>query len=79
MVYVLRAPRGGPKGGIIEITVSTTKDGAQEKAYHYLFDTTDWAKAKEFGYNCDKFIAERRRRGYSICKARLTVMAQLEE
>lgn len=75
MVYVLR----GPRGGIIEATVSITKDGAQAKAYNYLHNTTKWAKNPEFSYNWDGFIAERRRRGFRICKARLTAMARLEE
>jgi hypothetical protein len=75
MVYVLR----GPRGGIIEATVSTTKEGAQGKAYNYLHNTTDWAKAREYAYQWDKFVAERRRRGYRVCRARLTVLAQLEE
>lgn len=75
MVYVLK----GPRGGIIESTVSTTKQGAQAKAFNYLWDNADWARSERFWKQWDAFVEERRRRGYRVCQARLTVMAQVEE
>ena len=75
MVFVMR----GPRGGIIEATVSTTIEAAQSKAQDHLYDTADWAKEHLCVFGGLGFIRERRRRGFRVCKARLTVMAQLEE